>query len=72
MANVIPNKKCSTKICLPNLADSVMDRVKNTPNVLKKHLKKHGLILHHVMTFRIRQTEQWSPSFVSLLYVFGI
>ena len=25
--------------CMPNSADSVMDRMKNTPNVLKMHLK---------------------------------
>ena len=41
-----------------------MDCVKNTPNALKMHFKKYGLILLLVMTLCIRQ--QRSRSVVSL------
>ena len=51
---------------LPNTADSVMDRVKNMPNVLQIHLKA----LRHIMTFCIWQTQQRvSTLFVGLSFI---
>ena len=61
--------------CLPNLADPVMDRMKNAQNVIKMHFKSmiarsaeyRTSCLRHVMMFCIRQTLQRSPSVVSLV-----